>query len=113
MQDEELLKIALEDFLLTRIYTEAPEVLQSFSIRLEKAYPLYDLGWEERFDRLLSEINTVQGLYSIGRSGLFLHCNIDHAILQGLELSSQILNTFSDGTWKGRSERFREFSARD
>jgi len=111
--DDELLQIALEDLLVTGIYKDTPEVVRSFSIRLEKAYPLYDLGWEERFHRLFSQINAVQGLYSIGRSGLFLHCNIDHSILQGLELSSQILSAFSGGTWKDRSGQFRKFSARD
>ena len=112
-QDDELLQIALEDFVATGIYKKIPEVVRLFSIHLEKAYALYDIGWAERFSRLLSRINTIQGLYSIGRKGLFLHCNIDHAILQGMELASQILNASSDGIWQDHLRRFREFSARD
>ncbi|MBF0122119.1 MAG: FAD-dependent oxidoreductase [Candidatus Omnitrophica bacterium] len=112
-RDDELLQIALEDLLVTGIYKDTPEVIRSFSICLEKAYPLYDLNWKERFDCLYSRINAVRGIYSVGRRGMFLHCNIDHSISQGLELASQLLGVDPSRIWGDRARQFREYSARD
>ncbi len=67
--------------------TPATDTGESFSRKLRTVYPVYDLGWRERFDKIYLLLNSVQNLYLLGRTALFLHCNIDHCMTMAFELS--------------------------
>ena len=54
---------------------------------LAQVYPLYTLGWRERYKKVAAFFNSFSNLYCIGRSALFLHCNLDHSISMGLKLA--------------------------
>jgi protoporphyrinogen oxidase len=56
------------------------------SRKLRAVYPVYDLGWRPRFDRIYDRLRSVTNLYLIGRTALFLHCNIDHCMTMALAL---------------------------
>ena len=47
--------------------------------RLGQAYPVYDLGYQERFDLIDDWLLQLDGLLSFGRQGLFAHDNTHHA----------------------------------
>jgi len=65
---------------------------ESFSVRLRGVYPVYDLGWQERFDRVYERLDKIENLYVAGRSALFLHCNIDHCMLMAINLAEHLGN---------------------
>ena len=73
------------------------------------------MGWRDNFYRIYNELNKVENLFTIGRGGLFLHCNIDHCIIQGRQLADFILS----GRWRRKDlwqkevSGFLRFSARD
>jgi protoporphyrinogen oxidase len=48
--------------------------------RLPAAYPLYRVGWEERFDRVDAWASGLPGLLTFGRQGLYAHDNTHHAL---------------------------------
>lgn len=48
--------------------------------RLGQAYPIYHRGYEEHFDRVDGWLQTVPGLLSFGRQGLFAHDNTHHTL---------------------------------
>ena len=48
--------------------------------RLRQAYPIYTRGYQERFAKLDSWIDGIDGLVSFGRQGLFAHDNTHHAL---------------------------------
>ena len=48
--------------------------------RLERAYPLYELGYEARFSMLDSWLDRFENLLTFGRQGLFAHDNTHHAL---------------------------------
>jgi protoporphyrinogen oxidase len=55
-------------------------VLELAVRRLPAAYPIYRLGYEAHFARVDAWIESVPGLLSFGRQGLFAHDNTHHAL---------------------------------
>ncbi len=89
-------------------------VVESFSRKLTNVYPLYTLGWESRFQRLYERLQSVGNLYSIGRSGLFLHCNMDHCMLMGARLATFIRNGAQPrSAWEAFAQQFRYYRVRN
>lgn len=48
--------------------------------RLPQAYPVYDRGYEEHFERLDGWVSAESGILSFGRQGLFAHDNTHHTM---------------------------------
>jgi protoporphyrinogen oxidase len=48
--------------------------------RLRQAYPVYQRGYEERFDTIDQWLGKVEGLLTFGRQGLFAHDNTHHTL---------------------------------
>jgi len=115
MNEAELLDRCLHDLAGVKIVETYPKVLSYCTMALEKVYPIYRLGWKARFFEAYERLSQIENLFTIGRGGLFLHCNIDHCILQGLDLSDFILRGewCHKDLWHKKVLEFLEFSARD
>ena len=113
MDEEKLVHLCTEELVKTGICKPSPCILKSFTIKLDRAYPLYSVGWEEKLNRIFTDLRKINGLYTLGRRGLFLHSNIDHSILQGLELSNIIINGHQDALFDKKIKEYRKFTARD
>ncbi|MDA0991704.1 MAG: FAD-dependent oxidoreductase, partial [Verrucomicrobia bacterium] len=76
-----------------------------FVMCIEETYPLYFTGWREAFDEALGLLaEAAPGIYTCGKMGLYLHCNLDHAMRIGLELADHI-RARGDGTaWHVRAD---------
>ncbi len=61
-----------------------------FSRKIKNLYPVYELGWREKLDEALRRFNSIKNLYSLGRSALFLHCNVDHCMSLALKLARHL-----------------------
>ncbi len=59
------------------------EVLDSFVHREPEAYPVYDLEYKENLDTVIGYLDGLNGIASVGRNGMFLYNNMDHAIAMG------------------------------
>lgn len=101
MSEEAFFDMAMED--LSVIGLHRSDVVRSFSLKLQDVYPVYDLGYEERFDLMLKKLGEYQHLYSIGRQGLFLNNDIHDSIDMGFLAADQ----FADGK---RSSDWYEFA---
>jgi len=85
-----------------------------FSMKLRTVYPVYDLGWKERFSRIYRRLEAVHNLYLVGRTALFLHCNIDHCMTMALEVSRHLMNGRPDTVgWKRTQQRFFAYRVRE
>jgi protoporphyrinogen oxidase len=73
--------VDLEDLGLVKL----SEVLDYFVIREVNAYPLYDVGYKSRLERLVAWLEGEAGIMTAGRQGRFLYCNQDAAIKSGYE----------------------------
>ena len=88
--DEELRNIVVED-LVDRIgLIKGEEVLRTFSRRERYAYPIYDLTYRDNRDRVLAYVESIQGLDTTGRQGLFKYNNMDHSIGMGLSVADNV-----------------------
>jgi protoporphyrinogen oxidase len=77
--------------------------------RLPAAYPIYDLGYEERFERLDAWVESLERVLSFGRQGLYAHDNTHHALFMA-QAAAECLA--SDGCFDAaRWARYREVFA--
>jgi hypothetical protein len=85
-----------------------------FSRKIRNVYPIYDLGWKERFDKIYQRLNGLENLYMIGRTALFLHCNIDHCMLMALKLAHYLSNGYeSKKEWDAIRQGFFNYRVRE
>ena len=78
MSDEELGKLYCE-WLASLGLPVKVEVLGCETRRLSHAYPVYDIGYEPRFNVIDEWLSGLDGLLVFGRQGLFAHDNTHHA----------------------------------
>jgi protoporphyrinogen oxidase len=82
---------------LKRMKLIQPEQLHSgFIIRNEKAYPVIELGYEQKVSILRSYIAGFKNFHPIGRCGMFKYNNMDHAIVTGLLAARNIMGSRYD-----------------
>jgi protoporphyrinogen oxidase len=85
-----------------------------FSRKVPNVYPVYDLGWKERFDKIYQRLNGLENLYMIGRTALFLHCNIDHCMLMALKLARYLSNGYDNKQeWDAIRQDFFNYRVRE
>jgi protoporphyrinogen oxidase len=67
-------------------------------IREPNAYPLYDVGYRARIDRLITWLEESAGIVTAGRQGRFLYCNQDAAIKSGFEAGAAAARLLETGS---------------
>ncbi len=60
-------------------------------VRVPKAYPLFQIGYEAHAGKLLDYLKRFQNLFLAGRSGLFRYYNMDHAMASGREAALRLM----------------------
>ena len=79
------------------------EVSQIEVRRIPHAYPLYHIGYEQYFKQIDAWLETLNGVLTFGRQGLYAHDNTHHAIYMA-QAAARCLN--EDGSIN--SEKWRE-----
>jgi protoporphyrinogen oxidase len=59
-------------------------------IRERYTYPTYDLSYAENLAKIRDYIDSVTGLYSIGRQGAFKYINIDEVMIMGFDAAQKM-----------------------
>jgi protoporphyrinogen oxidase len=115
MDDISLSKICIEDLKSAGIVNKDPAIQYFHTIRVNKVYPIYEIDWKIKFDKYLNNLKKINNLCVLGRRGLFLHCNIDHAIKQGQEIAALISADAGNinRQWYHKIDSFLSFCARD
>jgi protoporphyrinogen oxidase len=93
--------------------TPARETKVLCSIKARNVYPVYDIGWRERFATIYQQLNAPGNLYMIGRGALFLHCNIDHCILMALKLARHLTEGNAKDEWDRMAQSFLNYRVRE
>ncbi|RJQ44941.1 MAG: FAD-binding protein [Nitrospiraceae bacterium] len=68
------------------------EVIDHCIVRVPKAYPVFEVGYNTYYSKILDYLKNFKNLHIAGRTGMFKYYNIDHAIESGLETAKRILN---------------------
>ncbi len=77
--DEDLIRLASEE-LATLGLVERGDIFGGAVVRVKKAYPIYDLGYQERISVIKDYLKTLKNFYSIGRNGQHRYNNQDHSM---------------------------------
>ena len=88
--DEELCSTTIEH-LEKMGFIRRSYVIGSYVVRVPRAYPLFEVGYTEHYDRILEYLGNFSNLHIIGRSGMFRYYNMDHAMESGIDTAESIL----------------------
>lgn len=103
--DDELGRLVCDSMAQAGRPIRAP-VLRAVTRRASHAYPIYRRGFEARFEVLDRYFETVDGLLTFGRQGLFAHDNADQALAMAYAAVDCL---GSDGAFdRHRWNRYRE-----
>lgn len=83
--------------------------------RLPAAYPIYRTGYEEHFDRIDGWLETLPGLLTFGRQGLYVHDNTHHALAMA-QAAGECLGddgVFDHDRWGDHREAFESHVVED
>lgn len=96
MTDEELVNQTVKHLVEDLGFVKPEEVIGGFSVRATKAYPTYDVGYEEPLNLMKDYIRGIENLQYIGRGGSFRYNNTDHSIETGMLAAKNILGERHD-----------------
>lgn len=100
---------------LTGAGLPAPSVSDVVVRRLRQAYPVYRVGFEEPWARLVDAVDAADGLLTFGRQGLFAHDNTHHALAMAWAAAGCLRpdGTFDDAGWRAARAGFAEHVVED
>lgn len=110
--DGELGKL-VEDALARMGLPEA-QPKELFVKRVPAAYPIYDLGYSEAFEAVAGWAESLQGMLTFGRHGLFVHNNSHHALEMGWAAAEALgSDGFDSAAWEASLTRFASHVVED
>jgi protoporphyrinogen oxidase len=75
---------------------DGAKVLDASTVRVPRAYPVYDQHYQARVDTIRSWLATVDNLQAIGRYGMFKYNNSDHSVLTALLAAENLFGAEHD-----------------
>lgn len=101
---------------LAREQLAVPDPLHVEVRRVPHVYPVYDVGFRERFAALDAWLRTVEpALVTFGRQGLFAHDNTHHALAMAWAAAACVGGdgAFNRVSWRAARERFADHVVED
>jgi protoporphyrinogen oxidase len=97
--DDERLAAAAADELDRLQLAAAESVVAGHVVRVPKAYPIYDAGYESRLATLRSWLDGLRGLVQVGRNGLHRYNNADHSMLTAMRAVENLCDGRAHDIW--------------
>ncbi|MCX7919689.1 MAG: FAD-dependent oxidoreductase [bacterium] len=90
------------------------EIEDYLVIRISHAYPIYDLAYQIKLNKLFEYLARFVNLITTGRQGLFHHNNLDHSIIMGREAAQYIVGHPQESiSWYQKLYQFDRFRVID
>ena len=91
MDDQDLIDLTVSD-LDTRLgFLKKEDIIDAFVVRTPKAYPMYELGYEEPLRKVLDYVGGFSNLEIVGRYGTYKYNNMDHSMKTGILAAHNLL----------------------
>ncbi|MFK8037959.1 MAG: FAD-dependent oxidoreductase [Crocinitomicaceae bacterium] len=100
IEEEHLVKMAKKEVREINIIPNDIKILNAQILKVPKCYPVYKTGYQKNMDIVIEYLNSIDGLYPIGRYGAFKYNNQDHSILMGLLAADKIADNKQIDLWK-------------
>jgi len=101
--NERLIAMGIEECRRLGLISPA-DVEDGTVVRMLKAYPVYDHGYQENLAAIRHYLSTVTNLQTIGRNGLHRYNNQDHSMLTGMYAAYNICGEHHD-VWAVNTEQ--------
>jgi len=116
MPDHKIYDLCLEGLRQARLITEKQNCIPegNFTVNIASVYPVYTTAYQKHLSLLLKYLSdNFPYIYTSGKLGFFLHCNLDHAIEIGLSLAEHLQNGKSARDWHDKITLFQGMKLRD
>lgn len=100
--DEGLIRLAGSEAAALGLF-DAGDVRSGKVVRVPRAYPVYDAGYQSTMDRIRSWLGRFDNLSTVGRNGQHRYNNQDHSMLTGL-LAARNIDGGSHNLWSVNAE---------
>jgi protoporphyrinogen oxidase len=108
MGEKEIIAVAVDHLEKAGILS-SKEVVGSFTKRVENAYPVYDIGHERRRETVMSYLDGIPNLFSIGRLGYFDYVGMADCLDMGFRTAGHIASKGSDKEWAVGRKAFENY----
>ena len=93
-------------------FVEQSEIIDSYLLRSEFGYPVYELGYEKNLAVVKKYLDSIENLLYIGRPGRFKYTNQDHSIEMGINAGRGIIeNKKTDIEQIGKENEYFEMKS--
>ena len=82
----------------------AEKVKMGFVVRVNKAYPMYDVEYGERVASIRRWLEGIPNMIQVGRNGLHRYNNSDHSMLTAIRAVENILDGAAHDIWAVNAE---------
>ena len=108
LSDEEISRRVVDDFVDKLGFIERDELIDTCVIRSTFAYPVYDLEYKSKIQKLYGFVNQHEGLHIVGRGGTFRYNNADHSVEMGQLLAKSLLGENTDHMSVNTEQEYHE-----
>lgn len=102
--DQALIDLTVDDLGRRLGFLNKEEVIGGFVVRVPKAYPMYELGYEGPLNIIRDYISSFDNLEIVGRYGTYKYNNMDHSMKTGILAARNILGESHD-VWDVNAEK--------
>lgn len=95
--DDSLISLGYDE--LSKIGLAGGALIRGYVVRMPKAYPVYDTGYVEHLAIIRQWLESVEGLFCIGRNGQHRYNNQDHSMMTALLAARNIALGQSNDPW--------------
>lgn len=106
--DADLYKRAIADLIKAKFVKEG-EAEGFYVLRLKNIYPVYEIGYKEKLDKVLGYTDQFENFITLGRLGLFNYNNTDHCIDMAIWASNHIRSRKPIRDWIQTRKRFDDY----
>jgi protoporphyrinogen oxidase len=103
MDDDALVALATREIKQLGLVTHQ-KIKFGFTVRVHKAYPIYDAEYAERIAVIRGWLEGVPNLTQVGRNGLHRYNNSDHSMLTAMRAVDNILLGTNHDIWAVNAE---------
>lgn len=96
--DEDLIRLAEKELVQLGLVRE-PDIVQGAVVRMPKAYPVYDHGYQHALQTIRSFLSGMPNLQLVGRNGMHRYNNQDHSMLTAVLAARNVMGWNFD-LWK-------------
>ncbi|MGK5086070.1 FAD-dependent oxidoreductase [Bdellovibrionota bacterium FG-2] len=96
---ENLGQLAIKELNRISLMPEGSKALRTHILKVPRSYPVYQTGFMKPLETIQNYVDSIEGLYAIGRNGAFKYNNQDHSILMGLLVSREIITGDVQNLW--------------